>query len=319
MLTIEMIQQAQIRIAPYMFKTPLLHLNNLDEYLGCQVYVKIEPLQKTNSFKVRGAVNRLLTLPKEAIKNGVITASSGNHGKATAYAAKQLGVKATVVVPDNTPKIKVEGIKSFGADIIYSVPSERITLAQKLSVENDWCYISPYDDYEVMAGQGTAGLEIMEQLPEADCIIVPIGGGGLISGISAAVKGTNPNIKVIGVEPALVARYTESFAAGHPVALAPDSKSVADGLQTLKPGERNYPIVEKNVDEIATVDEEYILKATKLLLTQGKVLAEISSCTTLGAVLQGKISVKPKDKVVFFLSGGNIGMDQFSKFEEITI
>lgn len=319
MLTMEMIQQAQERIAPYMFKTPLIHLNNLDEYLGCQVYVKMEPMQKTNSFKVRGAVNRMLTIKKEAIKNGVITASSGNHGKATAFAAKQLGVKATVVVPDNTPKIKVEGIISFGAEIIFSVPSERITLAQKLSSENDWCYIPPYDDYEIMAGQGTAGLEIMEQLPDADYIIVPIGGGGLISGISTAAKGTNPNIKIIGVEPALVARYTESFAAGHPVTLSPDSNSVADGLQSLRPGERNYPIVQKNVDKIVTVDEEYILKATKLLLTQGKILAEISSCTTLGAVLQGQISFKPEEKVVFFLSGGNIGMDQFSKFDKISI
>lgn len=319
MVTIEAILEAQKRIAPYINKTPLLRLNNLDEYVGCQVYAKLESFQKTNSFKVRGALNALLTLPQDALKKGIITASSGNHGKAIAYAAKQLGTEAHVVVPETAPKIKVEGIQSYGAEIIFSVPAERFNVAKKLSEENNWSFISPFDDHEIMAGQGTASLEILEQLPDVDYIIAPIGGGGLIGGLSTAVKETNPQVKIIGVEPTLVARYSNSFAAGHPVALPPDSKSVADGLQTLKPGELNYPVVEKYVDKIVTVDEENILKATKLFLTEGKLLAEISSCITLGAFLQGAVKFNPSDKVVLFISGGNIGMDQFSKFEEMSI
>lgn len=319
MVTIEAIHEAQKRIAPYVNKTPLLHLNNLDELLGCQVYAKLESFQKTNSFKVRGALNALMTLPEEALKKGIITASSGNHGKAIAYAAKHLGTKAHVVIPENAPKIKVEGIQSYGAEIIFSSLSERFNVANKLSQENNWSFISPFDDYEIMAGQGTAGLEILEQLPDVDYIIAPIGGGGLIGGLSTAVKETNPQVKIIGVEPTLVARYSSSFAVGHPVALPSESKSVADGLQTLKPGELNYPVVEKYVDKIITVDEGNILKATKLFLTKGKLLAEISSCITLGAFLQGTVKFNPSDKVVLFISGGNMGMDQFDKFEEMSI
>lgn len=319
MVTIESIYQAQERIAPYINKTPLLRLNNLDEYLGCKVYAKMESFQKTNSFKVRGALNASIALPEEALKKGIITASSGNHGKAIAYAAKQLGTKAYVVVPETAPKIKVQGIKSYGAEVIFSVPAERFNVAKKLSEENNLSFISPFDDNEVIAGQGTAGLEILEQLPDVDYIISPIGGGGLIGGLSTAVKETNPQVKIIGAEPTLVARYTNSFAVGHPVVLPSESKSVADGLQTLKPGELNYPIVDKYVDEIVTVDEENILKATKLFLTKGKLLAEISSCITLGAILQGAIKFNPNDKVVLFISGGNIGMDQFSKFEDMSI
>ena len=319
MLTLSTIHEAQKRISPFIYKTPLLRLNNLDEYLGCKVYSKLESFQKTNSFKVRGALNAAMSLPEDILRNGVITASSGNHGKALAFAATQLGTKAYVVVPETAPRIKVEGIRSFGAEIVFSIPSERFNVAKKLSEEKNLSFISPFDDYDIMAGQGTAGLEILEQLPDADYVVVPIGGGGLISGISTAIKETNPKIKVIGVEPAAVSRYTKSFAVGHPITLAPDSKSVADGLQTLCPGELNYPILEKYVDKIVTVEEENILKATKLFLTEGKLLAEISSCITLGVVLQGELKFKPEDKVVFFISGGNIGMDQFAKFENIDI
>ncbi|HHW39197.1 MAG TPA: threonine/serine dehydratase [Bacillales bacterium] len=319
MVTIKAIHEAQKRIAPYVYKTPLLHLNNLDEYLGCQVYAKMESFQVTNSFKVRGALNALMSLPEDTLKKGIITASSGNHGKAIAFAAKQLGSQAHIVVPENAPKIKVEGIQSYGAEIIFSVPAERFKVANKLSEENDWSFISPFDDNRIMAGQGTAGLEILEQLPDVDYIIAPIGGGGLLGGLSTAVKETKPQVKIIGVEPTSVARYSTSFATGHPVALSPESKSVADGLQTLKPGELNYPVIEKYVDKIVTVDEGNILKATKLFLTKGKLLAEISSCITLGAFLQGTVKFNPNDKVVLFISGGNIGMDQFSKFEEMSI
>lgn len=319
MVTLASIHQAHERIAPYIFKTPLLRLQHLDAHLGCQVYAKMESLQQTNSFKVRGALNALLSLPEQALERGIITASSGNHGKAIAYAAKQLGAKARVVVPENAPQIKVEGIRSYGAEIIYSVPAERFNLAKQLSAEHNWSYVSPFDDNAIMAGQGTAGLEILEQLPDVDHIIVPIGGGGLIGGLSTAVKATNPHVKIIGVEPTAVARYSQSFSVGRRLTLPAESKSVADGLQTLEPGELNFPIVKRYVDTIVTVDEDNILRATKLFLTQAKLLAEISSCITVGAFLQGEIKLSPSDKIVLFISGGNIGMDQFSKFQDISV
>ena len=317
MLTIEMIHKAKERIAPYIYETPLLRMPVLDDQLGCQVYLKCENMQKTNAFKLRGATNKLLTLPKESLDKGVVTASSGNHGKATAYAAKVLGVNACVVVPNNIPKVKEDGIRDYGAEIVFSVPSERYLVAEGIRDERGYTLISPFDDYELMAGQGTIGLEIMEQLSDVDTIVVPIGGGGLIGGISTSIKETNPKIRVIGVEPTNTCRYTKSFAAGKRITLPSDSTSVADGTQTLSPGERNYPIVQKNVDEIVTVDEEYILKGTNLLLKSGKILAEITSGQVIGAVLQGKLKFNPGEKVVFLLSGGNIGMDQLDKFKEI--
>ena len=319
MLTLAMIHQARERIAPYIYETPLIRVKALDQVLGCEVYVKPEGMQKTCSFKLRGAMNRLLTLPREALEKGVVTASSGNHGKATAYAAKLLGARACVVLPDTAPKVKVEGIRGYGAEVVFSAPAERYAVCEALAKEHGYTAISPFDDYELMAGQGTMGLEILDQLPEVDTVVAPIGGGGLIGGLSTAIKESRPAVRVIGVEPTNVCRYTKSMAAGHPVRLPDDASSVADGTQTLFPGTRNYPIVCKNVDQIVTADEEYILKATKLLLTQGKILAEITSCQVLAAAMQGKIGFQPGEKVVFLLSGGNIGMDQFKKFEEATL
>lgn len=319
MLTLEMIHRAKDRIAPYIYETPLLRLPALDEWLGCKVYVKCENMQKTNAFKLRGAMNRLLTLPEADLKKGVVTASSGNHGKATAYAAHLLGVPACVVLPDTAPKVKVEGIRGYGAEVVFSTLAKRYDVAAEQAEKKGYTLISPFDDYELMAGQGTAGLEIMAQLPDVDTVITPIGGGGLIGGVSTAIKETDPNIRVIGVEPTNTCRYTKSFAAGHRVHLPDDSHSVADGTQTLFPGERNYPIVQKNVDRIVTVDEDYILKGTKLLLTQGKILAEITSAQVIGAALQGRIDFRPEEKVVFLISGGNIGMDQFKKFEDVEL
>ena len=311
MLTIDMIRQAKDRIAPYIYETPLLRIPVLDDQLGCQVYVKCENMQKTNAFKLRGAINRLLTLSKEDLAKGVITASSGNHGKATAYAAKCLGVKACVVVPNTIPNIKLDGIRGYGAEVIFAVPSERTAVAKNIRDERECTFISPYDDYEIMAGQGTIGLEIMEQLSDVDTLVIPIGGGGLIGGISTSIKEMNPNIRVIGVEPTNTCRYTKSFAAGKRVKLSSDSTSVADGAGTLIPGERNFPIVQKNVDEIVTVDEEYILKGTKLMLNSGKILIETTSGLVIGAVLQSKLKFHSEEKVVFLLSGGNIAMDGF--------
>ncbi len=319
MITVQEIRKARERIDPHIHRTPLLRLHHLDAYLGCKVYAKLESFQKTNSFKVRGALNALMSLPEDVLSRGVVTASSGNHGKALAYAGAQLGVKVHVVIPETAPQIKVDGVRSYGAEVIFSSPAERMQVARGLAEERGWHFVSPFDDALIMAGQGTAALEIMEELPDLDAILVPIGGGGLIGGIATAIKGTRPEIRVIGAEPAVVPRYTKSLLAGERILLPPESRSVADGLQTLRPGEINFPVVKKHVDEIVTVEEEEILRGTKLFLTEGKLLGEISSCITLGAILQGAVRFQPEDQVVLFITGGNIGMDQFEKFKEMSV
>lgn len=312
MINIEKIREAKEKIDPYIFETPLIRMEILDETLGCKVYLKPECMQKTNSFKIRGALNKMLSLPKEEIKKGVIAASSGNHGKGVAFAAKLLGVPATIVLPDNAPKIKIEGIKNLGAKTVLCELSQRHIIANKLSVEKGYTIIHPYDDYKIIEGQGTIGLEIMNDKKDLDYVVVPIGGGGLIGGISIAVKEINPNIKVIGVEPDKLRRYAKSLEKGERVLLNQE-KSLADALLTIQPGERNYPIVLKYVDDFVFASDEYLRKATEILLNQGKILAEFSSASVIGAVLQGNLKFQKEDKVCFVISGGNISISQIIK------
>ncbi|MDP0493986.1 MAG: threonine/serine dehydratase [Fusobacterium sp. JB021] len=312
MVDLEKIKEAKERINEYIFKTPLIRMEILDEILNCEVYLKAECMQKTNSFKIRGALNKMLSLPKEKIEKGVIAASSGNHGKGVAFAAKLLNIPATIVLPENAPKIKIEGIQKLGAKTVLCELSERHKIAKQLSVENDYTIIHPYDDYKIIEGQGTIGLEIMEQQKDLDYVVVPIGGGGLIGGISTAVKSINSNVKVIGIEPERLRRYGKSLEEGKRVLLNQE-KSLADALLTIQPGEKNYPIVIKNVDKFSFSSDEYLKKGTDILLNQGKILSEFSSASVIGAVLQGNLKFNKKDKVCFVISGGNISMSQIIK------
>ncbi|NME35074.1 MULTISPECIES: threonine/serine dehydratase [Fusobacterium] len=308
MVNLEEIKKAKERIEKYTIKTPVIRMENLDEIVGCKVYIKAECMQKTNSFKIRGALNKMLTMSEEELKCGVVAASSGNHGKGVAFVAQLLGIKATIVVPDNAPSIKVNGIKSYGAEVVQCPYDERHNVANKLSKEQGYSIVHPYDDYNIIAGQGTIGLEILEQLPDVDYVVVPIGGGGLIGGIATAIKESNPNVKVIGIEPECMCRYTKSFAKGEPV-LLPSTHSIADAILTLTPGKKNYPIVKKYVDNIVTVEEDKIAQGTIQLLTKGKVLAEFSSAIGIAAGLLGKLPVNKDSKVCFVISGGNIDID----------
>lgn len=318
MFGMEDILAARERLAPYIYRTPVIHLENLDGRMGCQVYVKPECMQRTNSFKIRGALNKMLSMSKEELKNGVVAASSGNHGKGVAFAAKLLGVKATIVIPDNAPQIKVDGIRALGAEVVQCKLSERHVIAGQLSEENGYTIIHPYDDYQIIAGQGTLGLEITEQLPDVDCVVVPIGGGGLIGGVSTAVKNRVPGARVIGAEPEVLRRYAKSLEAGKLIFLE-EQASVADALLTQKPGERNFPIVTANVDQFVGVADEYMRKAMKLLLMEGKLLAEPSSCIGIGAAMQGLLNVDKTDKVCFVISGGNVGLEQIEKLKETSL
>ena len=308
MFSIKNINKAKEKISKYIIKTPLIRLEILDELLGCQVFIKAETMQKTNSFKIRGALNKMLSMDKEELKNGVVAASSGNHGKGVAYVARLLDVKATIVVPDSTPQIKIDGIKSYGADIVKCPYDERHQVSQKLNKEYGYSIIHPYDDYDIMAGQGTIGLEIVEDYPDIDYVVVPIGGGGLISGIATAIKESKVNIQIIGIEPKCMCRYTKSFEKGEPVIL-PSQKSIADAILTLTPGEKPFPIVKKYVDNIITVAEDKIAQGSITLLTVGKLMAEFSSAIGIAAAFEKSLPVEKNSKVCFVISGGNVAPD----------
>jgi threonine dehydratase len=305
MITLQALKAAQEKLKPYIIKTPMIRMENLDPLLGCKVYLKPECMQRTNSFKIRGALNKMLSMEVQTLKNGVVAASSGNHGKGVAFVAKLLGIKATIVVPDSTPSIKVDGIEAYGAQIVKCPYEKRHEVAGALSRDHGYALIHPYDDEAIIAGQGTIGLELMAQLPEVDKVVVPIGGGGLIGGIASAVKLQSPQVQVIGVEPARMPRYTRSLEAGERVLLAP-AKSIADAILTLQPGEANFPIVQKYVDQVVAVAEEKIPSGSIELLRTGKILAEFSSAIVIAAALNGQLAVSPEDKVCFVISGGNV-------------
>lgn len=312
MLSLEKIFQARNRLATYVYHTPLLHLHALDPLLGCQVYVKAECMQLTHSFKIRGALNRILQLTPEERARGVVTASSGNHGRGVAYAAKMLGIQATVVIPDHAPAVKIQAVRDLGAEVILCDKPKRFAIAEKLRDEKGLCYIPPFNDYEVMAGQGTIALEILEDLPDPSAVLIPLGGGGLISGIATAIKGIRPEARVYACEPARIPRFTVSLKEGKPTAV-PQVDTIADGVATLCPGDKTLPIVHDKVDQVIDVPEEALLPAMKLLLTEGKVLAEPSSTIGLAAIQSGKLTFRPEDKVVFVLSGGNVDFSLVQK------
>lgn len=309
---IDDIRRAQARIAPYIVRTPVLRLPGLDERLGCQVLVKAECLQTTGSFKLRGALSKVLSLPEGRLQRGVVAASSGNHGRALAWAAKQLGVPATIVIPHTAPQVKRDNIAALGAEVILCGPEERFAVAEDACARTGGTLVPPYDDADVMAGQGTIGLELAEQCPDADMVVVPLSGGGLLGGVSAAVKALMPSAAVVGAEPAALPRYSESLAAGGPVRV-PFTATVADALISQMPGRACFPVVQRNVDAVVAVEDARILEAMRLLLLEGKLLAEPSSCIGMGAVLQGAVPVRPQDKVCFVVSGGNVGLEQLKK------
>ena len=313
--TVQTVREARERIRDYVTETPLLRMEALDEYLGCQVYLKLENMQKIGAFKFRGAMNKIQTLTEEELSRGIVAASSGNHGKALAYGAKAKGTKATIIMPRTAPQMKVDAIKALGAEVILCEAVERFEVAARVCEEKGSTMVPPYDDHDVMAGQGTLGLEIMEQCPDVDVVIVPASGGGLIGGVATAVKGVagekSREVKVYGAEPSVLPRYIASLEADEPVAVPmPEQKSVADALVSNRPGLKCFPVVRDHVDKFAAVEDKYMLKAMKMLLMEGKLLAEPSSCIGMGAVLQGTLSVKPEDKVCFVISGGNLGFEQ---------
>ena len=318
MISIQEIRQARERIQSYIVQTPVLRMHTLDHYLNCEVYIKAENMQVTGAFKLRGALNRAFSLSREELERGLVCASSGNHGRGIAYAAKLLGTKATVVMPNTAPAVKVQAIRALGAEVVQCEASERFQVAERICEAQGATLIPPYNDEFVMAGQGTAGLELGEQLPEVNTVILPVSGGGLIGGVSAALKETLPAVRVYGAEPAALPRYSQSLAAGEPTQV-PYQQTLADALVSQQPGSKCFPVVRTYVDRVVPVSDEFMLKGMKLLLTEGKILAEPSSCIGIGAVLQGLLPVDRAEKVCFVISGGSVGISQLAMLEEVVL
>lgn len=304
--TINDIKEAQERLRPHIRHTPLLRAEKIEIAVGCQLYLKPETLQITGAFKIRGALNKTLSLPRGEIANGIIATSSGNHAQGLAYAARMLGVKAILVLPVTTPKIKIANTMALGAQVILfdGDTAARWKRVYEIAEENNYAVVHAFEDPLVMAGQGTIGCEILEDLQDVDTVIIPMGGGGLISGIATAIKETRPSVRVVGVEPALTPKYYQSRINKERTTL-PLKNTIADGLRISVPGQNPYPIIERYVDEIILVEEEHIIEGMRVLAKDAKLIAEPAAAIGIGALLASAINVKPDEKVCVVLTGGN--------------
>ena len=304
--TLQDILEARARLKPHIRHTPLLRAEKIEQAVGCQLYLKPETLQITGAFKIRGALNKALSMPKGEIANGIIATSSGNHAQGLAYAARMLGVKAFLVVPATTPKIKIANTQALGAEVILfdGDNAARWKRTYEIAEENRYVVIHGFEDPLVMAGQGTIGCEILEDLEDVDTVIVPLGGGGLISGIATAIKETKPTVRVVGAEPALTPKYFHSRINKERTSL-PLKNTIADGLRLSVPGQNPYPIIEKYVDEIVLVEDEDIVAGMRALAKDAKLIAEPAASIGVGALLAGVVKVKPDEKVCAVLTGGN--------------
>ncbi len=315
------ILDAKDHISDVVHKTPLLHSKIFSKLIGANVYLKCEHLQKTGSFKMRGAYNKIRTLTDKEKSKGVIASSAGNHAQGVAHAATLAGISSTIVMPENTPLAKIQATKEYGADIILcgQVFDDACTKAKELQQTTDATFIHAFDDPYIIAGQGTIGLELLEQLPEVDAVLVPIGGGGLISGIGAAIKETHPNVQVIGVEAAGAASMYQSIIQKQRL-LLPEVSTIADGIALKEPGDLNYQLAKMVVDDFLLVRDEDIARTMLILLERTKQMVEASGAAALAALLaKENVAIKERlvgKNVVAILSGGNVDVNFISRIIE---
>ena len=313
MLDLAAIRAARDRIAGRVHRTPVMSATRLGERAGVHLVLKCENLQKTGSFKVRGALTKIGTLDADARARGVVTVSAGNHAQAVAWAARAAGIHAVVVMPESASRAKVDASRGYGAEVVLHGASsiQSFERARALERERGLVFIHPFDDEVVCSGAGTAGLELMEQVPELDAVVVPIGGGGLISGIAVAVKETSPRTRVYGVEPTGAPSMRMSLDAGHAVRL--DSvNTIADGLAAPMAGEVNYEIVRRYVDDVVLIDDDTIAEGVRELLVSTKLLAETGGAAATAAVLAGAIPLAKGSRVATIVSGGNIDLPKLA-------
>ena len=303
-MTLEKFEDATEEVKKVTQETKLVFSEYYSSITGNKVYFKPENMQYTGAYKVRGAYYKISTLSEEEKKRGLITASAGNHAQGVAYAAKLAGIRAVIVMPTTTPLIKVNRTRSYGAEVVLygNVFDEACAYAYQLASENGYTFVHPFDDLDVATGQGTIAMEIIKELPTVDYILVPIGGGGLCTGVSTLAKLLNPKIRVIGVEPAGANCMQESLKAGHVVALS-DVNTFADGTAVKRPGEKLFPYIRQNVDEIITVEDSELIVAFLDMVENHKMIVENSGLLTVAALKH--LNVKKK-KIVSILSGGNM-------------
>jgi threonine dehydratase len=313
MLTLELIKEAASRIAGRVHRTPVITSRSFNDATGREVFFKCENLQRAGAFKARGATNKILSLTDDEKKRGVIAVSSGNHAQAVALAAREAGIRAVVCVPDDAPKMKVAATRGYGADIrvFDRHKDDRDAFGSEIAEREGLVMVPAYDDYLIMAGQGTCGLEFLEEVPDLDYMLTPCSGGGLFAGVSTAAKSIKPSIRCFAVEPDTANDTQQSVERGERVKISPPP-TIADGLRVQTPGALTFPVTRANADEILTVTDDEIIAAMKFMLFRMKVLVEPSGAAAAAAVLARKL---PEDcrRVGVVLSGGNVDSDLLSR------
>lgn len=313
MITLQTVQQAAENIKAVIAKVPFVRSEYLSEGKNCEIWLKKCNLQNTGAFKIRGAFNRICLLSETEKQAGVIAASAGNHAQGVAFSAKHFGIKAVIVMPESTPLLKVNGVKSHGAEVVLKGNNydEAYAHAKEIAAKSGMTFVHPFEDDEVIAGQGTIALEILSKNPEIDTIVVPVGGGGLISGIAVAAKAIKPSVKVVGVTAKGAPAMYQSFAAHTPI----DSTSVrtiADGIAVRDTSPKMLSILEQYVDEMIQVDDEECASAILFLMEKHKIVVEGAGAVGVAALMHDKIAVKEGEKVAAVLSGGNIDVNTLS-------
>jgi threonine dehydratase len=312
-VTIEDIRAAAVAQAEHLERTDVRHSQVFSEMLGAEIFFKLEIFQRTGSFKSRGALTKLLRLPPDVRTRGVVTASAGNHGQGVALAARLLGIPATIVMPVGAPLYKVTAVQSYGAEVVLHGPTYDDAHAHAAAMAEDrgCAYIHAFDDADVVAGQGVVGLELIEQLPDLDVVVVPVGGGGLIAGVSSAIKALAPRVRVVGVQAMGAAACAESFRKGALVE-TPGVQTIADGIAVKRPGGITFPIIRECVDDMVTVDDDAISQAIVLLMERGKLVVEGAGAVGVAALLAGRVAHGGR-RVGIVLSGGNVDLNLLGK------
>ena len=312
MIALGAMREAASRIAGKVHRTPLFASRTIGERAGVRLYLKCENLQRTGSFKPRGALNKILSLTPEERARGLVTVSAGNHAQAVAWAAGIAGAAATVVMPEDAPQSKLDAVRGYGAEVILH--PDRATLFDRLNAvreQRGLTFVHPFDDPDILAGAGTTGLEILEDLPEAEVVVVPVGGGGLMGGIASAVKQMRPAARVIAVELEAGPGLLPALAAGHPVKVSRPPDTLADGMTPPFVGALPLAIAREAVSEVVTVSEKEIVEGMRWLMTRAKLYVEGAGAAAVGALLAGKVKdFAPDTRVVALVSGGNLDLDR---------
>jgi len=314
MLTLESILEAHERIGPRVHRTPVVTSRTFDARAGRRVFFKCENFQRSGAFKMRGATNKILSLSDEERRRGVVAFSSGNHAQAVALAARDAGVRAHIVMPDDAPRAKLDATRGYGAEVVpYDRQrDDREQVARRLAEREGFVVVPPFDDYLVIAGQGTCGLELLEEVPDLDALLTPCGGGGLFAGASTAARASRPEIRCFPVESELSDDTRQSFVRGERVTIPPPP-TVADGMRTQTPGALTFPVVQKNAEDVLTVSEEEIVETLRFLLFRLKILVEPTGAVAAAAALFNKLPAGI-ERVGVVLSGGNVDPEALAGF-----